>query len=776
MTSGVTRGRWWTVLLLAILGVGLSAAVAWRVSATLGTPFASLLVDPYGAFSSVYLPTWSEGRRMPLRHPDLLVACEGTPMDGDVARSGLPGTQLRACVQEAARQGRTHVALTFLRRGGERLTLNQPLRHFGAEEGLFLFGVYALVGGFLLWSGLLVLLLAGRRDGALAYGVLCISSHVFLLTLFDYHTQATFMPLFILSRLGTAVGSVWLGYAFPERPVRLRRFWLSALWLLAVAAVLAAAWLLLAPGLGLGTARVRHWVDVASQGSLLVCGVAILVRLRGSTGRARAELLAAAWGLAALPVVLAVIVFSGRGFYLVVPCFIALLPLSIGYGLIRHNVLAVTAVLTRRLLAIPLVLAGLLAASFAWLATRRFLDVSTVSQALPLLVAFATFLALVLLGGPLVVRLFFPATLQFRPTVEQLSDELSAPRAPGALRDTLERVVRRWLPTGQVQVLDLGEWSKVEHLPEDALTTLQAGEHLWTQEGPWHRRLLVPMRSSGELRGVLLLAPKHQAALYTNADLELLHTIASLGGVALHNAQVLQELDVLRQAQVGAAHEEKRLALAVLSAEISHEIAYPLNFFRHLLRQGGQAQPLEPEDVDIGREEIERLERMLGSLRRLSLPPPRVEPVAVLPRARRALDLIRDQVQARRISVTVDIPESLQLLAEPDAMVQLFANLLRNAVQAAGDGGQMGVRAWEEGPEQLLEVWDSGPGIPEAAKDTLFDPWVTTRKEGLGLGLSVTQRIVRRFGWNIAVHREQGRTCFRIHARRLADPRSLESA
>ena len=75
---------------------------------------------------------------------------------------------------------------------------------------------------------------------------------------------------------------------------------------------------------------------------------------------------------------------------------------------------------------------------------------------------------------------------------------------------------------------------------------------------------------------------------------------------------------------------EKRLALALLSAEISHEIAYPLNFFRHLLRQGGPGRSLDTEDIEIGREEIERLERMLASLRRLSLPPPRLRQFVLL--------------------------------------------------------------------------------------------------------------------------------------------------
>ena len=112
------------------------------------------------------------------------------------------------------------------------------------------------------------------------------------------------------------------------------------------------------------------------------------------------------------------------------------------------------------------------------------------------------------------------------------------------------------------------------------------GTAVWTTEPHWRRHLLVPMRSQGGLRGVLMLAPKHEAALYTREDLDLLETIASLGAVALHNAEVFAELETMRRLEADAARDDKRLALGMLGAEISHEIAYPLNFLRYLLRDG----------------------------------------------------------------------------------------------------------------------------------------------------------------------------------------------
>ena len=288
---------------------------------------------------------------------------------------------------------------------------------------------------------------------------------------------------------------------------------------------------------------------------------------------------------------------------------------------------------------------------------------------------------------------------------------------------------------------------------------------MWTTEPHWRRHLLVPMRSQGGLRGVLMLAPKHEAALYTREDLELLETIASLGAVALHNAEVFAELEAMRRLEADVARDDKRLTMGLLGAEVSHEIAYPLNFLRYLLREGNGGAPVDARDLEAAREEIGRLERMFATLHRLKIPEPRLEPVLVLPRIRRAMDLVREIVETNRIVTAIDVPPDLVVTAEPDRLVQIFANLLRNAVQAVPPGSAVGVRsraaAGGDGA-MALEVWDEGPGIAEDIASAIFNPFVSSKQGSMGMGLAVTQRLVRGFGWNIGVRREEGRTVFGI--------------
>jgi len=286
---------------------------------------------------------------------------------------------------------------------------------------------------------------------------------------------------------------------------------------------------------------------------------------------------------------------------------------------------------------------------------------------------------------------------------------------------------------------------------------------VWTTEPHWRRHLLVPMRSQGGLRGVLKLAPKHAAALYTREDLELLETISSLGAVALHNAEVFSELEAMRRLEADVARDDKRLTLGLLGAEVSHEIAYPLNFLRYLLREASGGAPVDPRDLAAAREEIGRLERMFATLHKLKIPEPELAPVLVLPRVLRALDLVREIVDANNIAAAIDVPPDLVVIAEPDRLVQILANLLRNAVQAVPAGSAVGVRSRANGGgAMVLEVWDEGPGIADDIGSTIFDPFVSSKKGSMGLGLAVTQRLVRGFGWSIGVRREEGRTVFGI--------------
>jgi signal transduction histidine kinase len=101
------------------------------------------------------------------------------------------------------------------------------------------------------------------------------------------------------------------------------------------------------------------------------------------------------------------------------------------------------------------------------------------------------------------------------------------------------------------------------------------------------------------------------------------------------------------------------------------------------------------------------------------------------------------------------------LSADPGQLGQVLVNLLGNAIDAAGPGGQVEVRLERQGDRLVLEVLDTGPGPAAEIADRLFDPFVTSKPEGVGLGLAVSRQIVEGHGGQIRWERD-GRTCFRV--------------
>jgi signal transduction histidine kinase len=729
---------------------------------TLGKPFPSFLVDAYHFYSIVEFPSWEYPESLPNYR---LVAVNEKALPKEVPlQSPLELYELMADTS-----GESKADLKFEDPwGGPSKTSQSRVSRFGAEELLFFFVTYALAAWLVLWSGGLVFTVCSRPAARRAYTFWSVVTFLFLLSFYDYHTTAWLAPFFSVAKVGIPLGALWLAYAFPTPPQGRATVIRHGLVALTVLGAGTAIGLIVALFTGWNIHLIRSATDHLIVLSLLILAGVFLLRLWRSTGLARTELAAASWGLITTPLLIALLdtitLFTKRDArQLMLPFAVLPFPLSIGYAMIRNNILEARTVLTSRMLMVPFtlgaILLSVLGTYLAWLATRNGQAV----LALFVLLGFALFLLLMVLARHLQTRLFFPATRAFRGTVEGLSDRLASLRDIPAIRRALEEVVVKTLPTLWAQVVEPGALAELSYLPVDAQERLARGENLWTAQSPREQHLLLPMRSLGELRAVLLVAPKRGAALYTQEDIHLLETLASLGALALHNAEVVQELESIRRLEVGAAQKEKQLTLSALSEELCHEMVYPLNFLQDLLRRGASGQPLDEEDLSFARDEVDRMKRMLDSLRRLQLPTPRLAPLQLLGHIQRALLLVREPIHEKKLSVTIEVPPELTVTAEGDSLVQLLSNLLRNAAQATPESGAIGIRLHQGPAGQLLDVWDTGPGIPEHVAPVLFTSRrISTKQGGYGIGLTVVQRIAYTFRWDISFRRESERTLFRL--------------
>jgi signal transduction histidine kinase len=104
-----------------------------------------------------------------------------------------------------------------------------------------------------------------------------------------------------------------------------------------------------------------------------------------------------------------------------------------------------------------------------------------------------------------------------------------------------------------------------------------------------------------------------------------------------------------------------------------------------------------------------------------------------------------------------------EIVGDPDQLAHLFLNVLTNAVEAAGTGGWVEVR-WGAAPTQgvFAEIRDSGPGPTPDVASRLFEPFVTGKPEGVGLGLAVARQVAVAHGGSIQWRRDTAGTCFRV--------------
>jgi len=191
--------------------------------------------------------------------------------------------------------------------------------------------------------------------------------------------------------------------------------------------------------------------------------------------------------------------------------------------------------------------------------------------------------------------------------------------------------------------------------------------------------------------------------------------------------------------------EEMRMAeLGRMSAMLAHEIRNPLQSLRQGVELLPARSPQEQEIAQILQQEVQRLARLVDSMldfaRPLAPKPRRCRPKDVLQQARDALP-IEDR---RRVQLEADEAEAM---LDPDLLRVVVDNLLRNALNA-GDG-RIWLRWHEEQGSWRLVVEDECGGVPPALRTRLFEPFVSGRAHGVGLGLATVKRVCEAAGWRI---------------------------
>ncbi|MGY4831721.1 ATP-binding protein [Sphaerotilaceae bacterium SBD11-9] len=263
----------------------------------------------------------------------------------------------------------------------------------------------------------------------------------------------------------------------------------------------------------------------------------------------------------------------------------------------------------------------------------------------------------------------------------------------------------------------------------------------------------------------------------TVRQLEAIATVRSTEADAgMHMVGILRDVsDAMRAAQLRLekeAAERAYRAKGEFLSRVSHELRTPLNAvlgFTELM-QGDPAEPLTHTQrqrtqhvLDAGRNLLALINDILdlGSVDE-SAAPLDTQPVVLAPVLQASLNQVEPMAHAQQITLGADLPaREVCVQAEPRRLGQVLVNLLSNAIKYNRDGGEVQVSCAREGDAVLVTVRDTGKGLSAAQVEQMFQPFNRlgaefSKVQGSGLGLVITQQLVKRMGGSLSVHSTEG--------------------
>ncbi|MSU70236.1 MAG: GAF domain-containing protein [Opitutaceae bacterium] len=268
--------------------------------------------------------------------------------------------------------------------------------------------------------------------------------------------------------------------------------------------------------------------------------------------------------------------------------------------------------------------------------------------------------------------------------------------------------------------------------------------------------LATPLLYENEVIGVLAVFTGH-VHRFNNDEKRLCAALASLAAVTLQNARLYARVF---QSEESLRKNEQLTTLGLLAAEIAHEIRNPLTVLKLLFGYLGLDFPAgDPRrtDVRVIGEKLDQLEAIVTRVLTFAQAPSSlfsrwnvtgmIEDTAVL---------IRLKLAQHKIHLHFDPPaRPLFIDAQKGQLQQVLLNLLINSTQAMPDGGAitLTVSTEERGPAHyaIIDITDTGTGIPGALRDRIFDSFLSGRPGGIGLGLAIAKRILLSHHGDIAL-------------------------
>jgi signal transduction histidine kinase len=278
----------------------------------------------------------------------------------------------------------------------------------------------------------------------------------------------------------------------------------------------------------------------------------------------------------------------------------------------------------------------------------------------------------------------------------------------------------------------------------------------------------------GRALGALYVDNTETSASFSPESLRAAEALARHAALAIENAQLFEReqktIEELRRAQKRLLQSEKLATIGQMAAGLAHELNTPLTYIMgnlELLDAQSLTPPQREMLTSIARG-AERIKNLSQSLLAFSRPAQEdLVPLSANDVIERGLELCRYQIVKAGVQLEKRLdPTAPRVMGVANQLEMALINLAVNAIQAMTEtsGGRLTVSSARRGDEVEIAVADTGPGIPDPIRNSIFEPFVTTKPEGrgTGLGLSTVLMVVERHRGRIDFASAPGGTTFRM--------------
>lgn len=252
-------------------------------------------------------------------------------------------------------------------------------------------------------------------------------------------------------------------------------------------------------------------------------------------------------------------------------------------------------------------------------------------------------------------------------------------------------------------------------------------------------------------------------------SLSALLSSGKIAGTIIH----IEDITEKRKKETQLRRAESLAALTTLAAGVAHEINNPLGsisiriqLLEKLLRAAKPNKVAMTKHLDVVKEEMIRLKQIVVDFL-FAVRPMDIQLMSedLGPIIEQIADLVQPEAERQGIDIKLSIDKELPpILMDKRHIKQALLNLIQNAMAAMPQGGVLGISAERAKDEVCVSISDTGKGIPEELLTKIFEPYFTTKKNGTGLGLTITFKIIKEHSGDISLESKEGKgSIFTIH-------------